>query len=295
MYGLILGGRAGDSDHPSDESHFKRITLYGMTFPKYTYHGNEGGSQTTVQSTDTAGAEYLLERTGDGGAFLGVEGEHRLDDLEGVYDGGGDHAGDASGEEAGSGMEGVLGNVHAKVAGDEHLLDELVHEELGAAGRGDLEAVGPVALEHAAESLGLPRAGELVAHGDAGVSAAHHDGADHLDGGAEGPADDAGDGPGEHELGRHGGGGGLGGQQGGDGVREAGEGADGRDGAKGDLEGVVGCAVSAAGDLGRGIAVVVVRVGRFPVGRQRRGCLFEPIHIVVRAAAVRSDGGIAVD
>lgn len=268
-----------------------------MTFTKCTYHGNEGGSQTTVQGADTAGAEYLLERTGDGGALLGVEGEHGLDDLEGVDDGGGDHAGDASGEEAGSGVEGVLGHVHAKVAADEHLLDELVHEELGAAGRGDLEAVGPVALEHAAESLGLPRAGELVAHGDAGVAAAHHDGADHLDGGAQGPADDAGDGPGEHELGRHGGGGGLGGEQGGDGVRQAGEGADGRDGAEGDLERVVGGGVvSAAGDLGRGIAVVVARVGRFSVGRQRRGGLFEPIHIVIpAAAAVRSDGGTAVD
>ena len=201
----------------------------------YTYHGNEGGSQSTVQSTDAAGAEHLLQSPRDGGALVGVEGEHSFDDLEGVDDGGGDHAGDAAGEEAGPGVERALGHVHAKVAGNEHLLDELVHEELRAAGRGHLETVGPVALEHAAEPFGLPRAREFIAHGDAGVAAAHHDGADHLDGGAQGAADDAGDGPGEHELGRHGGGGGLGGQERRDGVRQAGEGADGRDGAEGHL------------------------------------------------------------
>mmetsp|Transcript_15518 Transcript_15518/g.44928 ORF Transcript_15518/g.44928 Transcript_15518/m.44928 type:complete len:311 (-) Transcript_15518:243-1175(-) len=252
-------------------------------------HGNEGRSQTAVQSTDSAGAEHLLECPWDGGALLGVEGQHGLDDLEGVDDHGGDHAGDAAGEEAGTGVEGVLGHVHAEVAGDEHLLDELVHEELRAAGRGDLEAVGPVALEHAAESLGLPRAGQLVAHGEAGIATAHHDGADHLDGGAQGPADDAGDGPGEHELGRHGGGGGLGGQEGRDGVRQAGEGADGRDGAEGHLEGVAGRPVPAAGNLGRGIVIV----GRFPVGRQCRGGLFQPNSTVVHSS-VRSDGGIAI-
>mmetsp|Transcript_31013 Transcript_31013/g.65854 ORF Transcript_31013/g.65854 Transcript_31013/m.65854 type:complete len:111 (+) Transcript_31013:949-1281(+) len=79
-------------------------------------------------------------------------------------------------------------------------LDELVNEKLSSPARRYLEAVGPIPFEHTAKALLLPRLLQLLRHGGALISSAHHDRGHHFDRGAECSGDNAGDGAGVNEL-----------------------------------------------------------------------------------------------